>query len=71
MDEADAADITQQQTLAAALNRRHANLPSVGQCYACGEPVEGSLRFCDGECRDDWERVEAARRRGGRNDRPT
>lgn len=66
-DEADVAAVQEEAYRAAALNRRHANLPSVGQCYACGEPVEGSLRFCDGECRDDWEKVEAARRRGGRN----
>lgn len=65
-DEADLADTQEQAYLAAALARRQATIPAVGQCYSCGEPVEGNLRFCDHECREDWERVEAARRRGGR-----
>jgi hypothetical protein len=65
-DEIDMAAAQEEAYRAAALNRRHASLPSVGQCYACGEPLEGSLRFCDTDCRDDWERTEAARKRGGR-----
>ena len=65
-DEIDMAAAQEEAYRAAALNRRHASLPSVGQCYACGEPLEGSLRFCDTDCRDDWERTEAARMRGGR-----
>jgi hypothetical protein len=66
MDEADAADVTREQALAAALRRRHAALPAVGTCYSCGERVEDGRRFCDADCAQDWERVEAARRRGGR-----
>lgn len=65
-DDVDIASVQEAAYLSAALNRRHASLPSVGQCYACGEPVDGKLRFCDTECRDDWEKDEAARRRGGR-----
>ena len=65
-DEIDIASVQEEAYRAAALNRRHASLPSVGQCYACSEPVEGRLRFCDTDCRDDWEKDEAARRRGGR-----
>jgi hypothetical protein len=66
MDEADAADMTVEQTLAAALNRRHATLPAVGQCYSCAEPVDDGRRFCDRDCLDDYERAERARRMNGR-----
>jgi predicted nucleic acid-binding Zn ribbon protein len=66
MDEADAADLTQQQTLAAAMRRRNATLPAVGACYSCAEPVDGGARFCDAECREDYERAERARRMNGR-----
>ena len=66
MDEADAADLTQEQALTAALRRRHATLPAVGQCYSCGEPVEGNAKFCNAECREDFERAERARRMNGR-----
>lgn len=66
MDEADAADMTVEQTLAAALRRRNATLPPVGQCYSCAEPVDAGRRFCDSDCMADWERAERARRlRGG------
>jgi hypothetical protein len=68
MDEADTADLTQQQALAAALRRRHATLPAVGTCYQCAAAVEGARKFCDSDCRSDWERAEEARKRGGRND---
>ena len=66
MDEADAADATVEQHLKRALARRHASLPAIGQCYSCAEPVEGSLRFCDKDCLDDYERAERARRMNGR-----
>jgi hypothetical protein len=68
MDEADAADLTVEQHLKRALARRHATLPAVGQCYSCGEPLEGSLRFCDVDCRQDWDRAEKARKMNGRNE---
>jgi len=66
MDEADAADLTINQALAAAMRRRHATLPAVGQCYSCAEPVADGARFCDADCRQDWERAEKARRMNGR-----
>jgi len=68
MDEADAADLTQEQALTAALRRRHATLPAVGQCYSCAEPVADGARFCDADCRQDWERAERARRMNGRSE---
>ena len=66
MDEADAADVTREHALAAALRRRHATLPAVGTCYSCAEKVEGTRRFCDADCLADWERVEKFRRINGR-----
>jgi hypothetical protein len=66
MDEADTADLTITQALAAAMRRRHATLPAVGTCYQCAEPVEGVRKFCDSDCRTDWERAEQARKLNGR-----
>jgi hypothetical protein len=66
MDDADTADLTREQTLAAALRRRHATLPAVGTCYSCAEKVEGTRRFCDADCLSDWEKVEKFRRMNGR-----
>jgi hypothetical protein len=68
MDEAATADLTITQALAAALRRRHATLPAVGTCYQCAEPVEGVRKFCDAECRADWERAETLRRMNGRTE---
>lgn len=30
-------------------------LKSVGKCLYCGAPLEGDLRWCDEDCRDDYE----------------
>jgi hypothetical protein len=65
-DDVDVASVQEEAYRAAALNRRQASLPAIGQCYSCAEPVEGSLRFCDRECLDDYERAERARRMNGR-----
>ena len=54
---ADIADQAQQQ--AAPLNtidhKRKEGPPPVGQCYNCGETLRGDLRWCDADCREDWE----------------
>jgi len=68
MDDADAADLTINQALAAAMRRRHATLPAVGTCYSCAEPVDDGRRFCDRECLEDFERAEKARRMNGRTE---
>jgi len=67
-DDVDVASVQEEAYRAAALNRRQASLPAIGQCYSCGEPVEGSLRFCNKDCLDDYERVEKARRMNGRGE---
>lgn len=68
MDEADTADLTVEQNLKRALSRRHATLVAVGTCYSCAELVDAGRRFCDADCAQDWERAEASRWRGDRND---
>lgn len=40
-------------------------LPAVGQCYYCQEYVDNHLRFCDVECRDDWEMEQKQRKASG------
>lgn len=55
---ADLAD--QAQIQAAPLNttdyKRKEGPPPVGQCYNCGEMLRGPARWCDADCRQDWER---------------
>ena len=36
-----------------------------GDCHNCGASVPDGWRFCDSDCRDDYEREIAARRREG------
>ena len=36
--------------------------PYTGYCYWCGCRVKSPRRWCDAECRDDWERDHARRR---------
>lgn len=41
-------------------------LPATGRCYHCEELLTGPfLRFCDADCRDDYERAEQAQKRNG------
>lgn len=35
---------------------KHRFLPPIGKCHWCGEVVSESRRFCDSDCRDDYER---------------
>jgi hypothetical protein len=72
MDDADRADAEiERATKVAVLNAKVMTLPAKGECYNCeagfgNDPVR---RFCDAECRDDWEagqrRKESARFRSG------
>ena len=36
--------------------------PPCGSCYNCGDPVADPLRFCDKDCRDDFQKRERAGR---------
>lgn len=50
----------------ALLNRKHnakAEPSGIGLCLNCGAGIEDARRWCDAECRDDWE---AEQKRRGR-----
>ena len=54
-DEADIASERAEIRLEAARRFRHPSLPDVGACHSCGEMLDDGRRFCDADCRDDWE----------------
>ena len=64
-DIADDAERREAQHRADALKVRKPMLTPCGACHYCGESVRGSLLFCNADCRDDHEAMEAARRRNG------
>jgi hypothetical protein len=35
--------------------------PACGFCYFCDEPLGKGQRWCDADCRDDWEKAMRAR----------
>lgn len=39
-----------------ALQHREPELTAKGQCYNCNEPLPHNKKFCDADCRDDWEK---------------
>lgn len=49
---------TQQEEFAreAALKHRKPELPKIGICYNCNEPVKSNANYCDKDCRLDHER---------------
>lgn len=63
MDDIDRAAEQEEMHLAAALSARNPVLHYNGHCYNCGETSAGI--FCDADCRDDYQRYEAAKRRAG------
>ena len=55
-DLADKAAAYQQQEIDAAVTHRKPVGPvAVGRCLWCDEPLSGDRRWCDTECRDEWE----------------
>ena len=67
-DEADCSD----EKIAAAIQngidraRKQTAMPYTGECYFCGSVVRKSMRFCDADCRDDWDAEQRAKQRQGR-----
>jgi len=57
--------------LAISMQRKRTNLLPTGACYFCDSLLREGLLFCmengKSECRDDYERIEKARERNGRN----
>jgi hypothetical protein len=45
----------QQFTEYAMIVRRPEGPPATGQCLNCGEVLCGTERWCDADCRRDWE----------------
>lgn len=56
-----------ERELSIAFHRKktHGLLP-IGSCHFCDSVIQPMLLFCDGDCRDDWEREQQARIRNGR-----
>ena len=60
LDDADrAAEAFHREALS---RRRPAGPPSTGVCLNCEAPLPEPHRFCDGDCRDDFEHRNAQRR---------
>jgi hypothetical protein len=68
-DLGDLAEGLAELTLECTLSRLHSipKLPdSKGKCLnECGESIPLAQHFCCVECRDDYERIQAAKRRNG------
>lgn len=47
--------------LAMKARKRNQELPPTGSCHNCGEAVLSDSRFCDKDCRDDFEKREKNR----------
>jgi len=58
VDESDRA--TEQEMMANAIAlatiRNRKMIEATGACLNCREPVASGLRWCDTDCRDDWEK---------------
>lgn len=67
-DHADNADSRIYRAIAAGLAaaRRAPALQPDCRCYFCDEPVAVDLLFCDMDCRDDYQRQQAAWKRSGK-----
>lgn len=68
-DDADRADdyieAERQRQIAAARAEAHQQ-PPAGRCRFCDEELDPWESYCDSDCRDDFEREQAAKRRNGR-----
>lgn len=58
----DQADLVRDKELS---YRKPAGPEATGYCLACGETVAQGMRWCNVMCRDDYQRIENARRRNG------
>lgn len=65
-NEADKSQPSQELAISLAVRqaRKAGELTPTGRCGYCGAALAGELRFCDADCRDDYER-QALRRRYG------
>lgn len=57
MDDSDMATLREEQDRDRALSLRRIEGPAfTGRCAFCCAPVEQPRRWCDVDCRDEWER---------------
>lgn len=57
MDIADkAAEHIERESANLLAQRRPAGPAPDGSCHWCDKPLAGGLRWCDADCRNDWER---------------
>lgn len=65
-DEADLGNDQAEKSLAASLKAQlgRAGMVYKGRCYYCETPTPQGHNFCDVDCRDDFERLEWARKMG-------
>ena len=67
MDDIDRAQDQAEKILAACIAAVPKDtMPAIGNCYNCAASVPDGHRFCDVDCRDDYDRHISARRREGR-----
>ena len=61
-------DLADQLTTAYIAHERQQNqrLTHTGQCYNCDAPTPQGRNFCDADCRDDWQKRQAAQQRSGK-----
>lgn len=55
-----------QSTRIAEIRAMKPGLIAAGRCHNCAEPLPAGQLFCDADCRDDHEKVTAAKQRNGR-----
>lgn len=56
MDDADRAREFQQAEIERGIRYRKPAPRYTGNCNWCDAPVEARNKFCDADCRDDWEK---------------
>ena len=64
-DDVDLASDRAERELAEALKFREPELKPIGVCYWCDSEVNADRTFCDSDCRDDYQRSRAAKKRIG------
>jgi hypothetical protein len=55
---------TRERDASIARHRVYQPLPDIGACYNCGEELRVGQRFCDADCRNDYEKLQKGRRDG-------
>lgn len=63
-DVTDKADVIIEMITAAAIEeaRKEVHLHTDGHCLFCDDDIEPGLKFCNRDCRDDWDKEQRALR---------